>query len=127
MIDYARSDTHYLLFIYDHLRNALLEMSSRPSTPQPDPTGNVPILEARELRKNPQAALRKTLELSAETALKLYEREEYQESGKGSGGWKILLRKSLPKDSEHTIEAAVLVALHKWRDDIARKLDESPL
>jgi exosome complex exonuclease RRP6 len=127
MIDYARSDTHYLLNIYDHLRNSLLEMSSRPSTPQPElPTGeSTPMLEV-PTRQNPQAALRKTLELSAETALKLYEREEYHPNGCGSGGWKLLLRKSLPKDSEDTIEAAVLIALHKWRDEVARKLDESP-
>lgn len=25
MFDYARSDTHYLLYIYDHLRNELVE------------------------------------------------------------------------------------------------------
>ena len=77
-------------------------------------------------RQNPQAALRRTLELSAETALRMYEREEYQEDGFGTGGWKTLLRKSLPKDSEETIEAVVMIALHQWRDDVARELDESP-
>lgn len=127
MIDYARSDTHYLLNIYDHLRNSLLEMSSRPSTPQPETltTEFTSLLDVP--RQNPQAALRKTLELSAETALKLYEREEYRPDGYGVSGWRSLLRKSLPKDSEDTIEAAVLIALHKWRDGKAREMDESPL
>lgn len=127
MIDYARSDTHYLLNIYDHLRNSLLEMSSRPSTPQPETltTESTSLLDVP--RQNPQAALRKTLELSAETALKLYEREEYRPDGYGVSGWRSLLRKSLPKDSEDTIEAAVLIALHKWRDGKAREMDESPL
>lgn len=132
MIDYARSDTHYLLNIYDHLRNALLQMSSRPSTPQPDATlgetsGTQTEGGASTPRQNPQAALRKVLDLSAETALKLYEREEYMDNGTGTGGWKSLLRKSLPKDSEDSVEAAVMIALHKWRDNIARELDESPL
>lgn len=132
MIDYARSDTHYLLYIYDNLRNALLEMSSRPTTPQPETSAETSESRSAEalqtaIRQNPQAALRKTLELSAETALKLYEREEYSAEGTGSGGWRSLLRKTLPKDSEDTIEAATLIALHKWRDDLAREQDESVL
>ena len=127
MIDYARSDTHYLLNIYDHLRNALLEMSSRPSTPQPletpDPLSGTGTSTARQ---NPQAALRRTLELSAETALRTYEKEEYMFDGSGPGGWKVIMKKHLPRGSEGSVEIAVVKALHAWRDTVARELDESP-
>lgn len=123
MMDYARSDTHFLLFIYDNLRNALLEQSSRPPTPDPDGT---PIIET--VRRNPQAAMREVLNRSADTALKLYEESAYDpETGKGSGGWLAPGRKWLPKGSIDEEPGWVWRKLHAWRDRTARELDESPL
>lgn len=138
MLDYARSDTHYLLNIYDHLRNSLLELGSRPPSPVPptplaactlvgeskeDPQS--PQEVSLQNRHNPQAALRMVLEHSASTALKLHEREIYADDGSGRSGWKMLLKKSMPRGSEDTAEAAVLKALCKWRDAKARENDDS--
>ncbi|WVQ97195.1 hypothetical protein IAU59_004305 [Kwoniella sp. CBS 9459] len=122
MLHYARSDTHFLLFIYDNLRNSLLQQSSRP--PSPDADGNAII---RLGRRNPQQAMRDVLNRSADTALKMYERDEYdEETGRGVGGWLQAARKWLPKDAIEEEPGWVYRKLHAWRDRIARQLDESP-
>ena len=56
MLHYARSDTHFLLYIYDQLRNTLLDRSE----------GN-------------QTQVRDVLKRSAETAMKLYQKNIYDE------------------------------------------------
>ncbi|WRT64045.1 uncharacterized protein IL334_000973 [Kwoniella shivajii] len=123
MLHYARSDTHFLLYVYDNLRNALLEQSSRP--PSPDPNGN-PIIETT--RRNPQQAMREVLGRSADTALRLYEKDEYdEETGKGSGGWMGAARKWLPKGAVDEEPGWVWRKLHAWRDRLGRELDESPI
>ncbi|WVF70846.1 hypothetical protein IAT40_005640 [Kwoniella sp. CBS 6097] len=122
MLHYARSDTHFLLFIYDNLRNSLLQQSSRP--PSPDANGNA-IIELG--RRNPQQAMRDVLNRSADTALKMYERDEYdEESGRGTGGWFQAAKKWLPKDAIDEEAGWVFRKLHAWRDRLARQLDESP-
>ncbi|WVR05806.1 hypothetical protein IAU60_002831 [Kwoniella sp. DSM 27419] len=122
MMHYARSDTHFLLFIYDNLRNSLFQQSSRP--PSPDPNGNEVI---ETTRRNPQQAMREVLSRSADTALKVYERDEYdEETGKGSGGWAQAARKWLPKGAIDEEPGWVWRKLHAWRDQLARDLDESP-
>ena len=105
MFYYARSDTHYLLYIYDMLRNELAEKSDR-SKPERDLTGQV-------IRK------------SKEVSLQRYENLTYDpETGIGSRGWfNALVRAPTLYDSE---QFAVYKAVHKWRDDIARREDESP-
>ena len=65
MLNYARSDTHYLLYIYDRMRNELITKS--------DPTT--------------LNLLRVTLERSAETSLKKYNKIIYDEDGEGPGGY----------------------------------------
>lgn len=120
MLLYARADTHFLLYIYDHLRNALLEKSSRPSSPADGESENMP-------RRNPQEAMREVLSRSAETALRLYEREIPDQEGKGSGGWLVTGRRWLAKGEIDQEVGAVWKALHGWRDRIARSEDESPL
>lgn len=106
MLLYARSDTHFLLSIYDHLREALLEKSKNET--------------------NPQRALRETLEHSAETALRLYEREGYDEAiGKGRMGWHFPMIKWV-KGAKHLEAGLVFRRLHTWRDQVAREQDESP-
>lgn len=124
MLDYARSDTHYLLYIYDRLRNSLLEQSSRP----PSPVDGQPEVAGSLQRRNPQEAMREVLDRSGETALKLYERDVYDAAtGKGPGGWANQSRKFLTKaELEEEVVGAVFKAVHTWRDEVARKEDESP-
>lgn len=130
MLDYARSDTHFLLNIYDKLRNALLEMASRPPSPSPVPGANgtvAPEIQRRTPETNPQRALRGVLELSAETALQVYQRDDYNPAtGKGSAGWKQARRKVFDRNLITQIQGLVFVRLHQWRDRLARELDESP-
>lgn len=188
MLEYARSDTHYLLYIYDNLRNELLEIASRPSSPvpfliapqstavpisstalgvgsippsskdieldleqdhnsdldesstpdiapailPPTPIPAVPQSSGSGTRTgtpetNPQRALRQVLELSAETALNLYEKDDYNiETGTGSAGWKAARKKLLPRSEYTSLEGFVLVRVHQWRDRVGRERDENP-
>lgn len=100
MLDYARSDTHYLLYIYDNIRNMLLEAST--------PDNNLMDFVCAESKKE---------------ALQRYERPFYdKETGLGSNGWyNSLMRRSFKFNKE---QFAVYRALHHWRDQIARKQDE---
>ncbi|KAK5995546.1 Exosome complex exonuclease rrp6 [Cladobotryum mycophilum] len=106
MMYYARSDTHYLLYIYDSIRNELVASSSRN-----DPDSDL---------------IRRALEKSRELSLSRYEHPDYNdETGEGSRGWYgyVLKNSHLAFSSE---QFAVFRALWKWRDDTARKEDESP-
>ncbi|WVQ71034.1 hypothetical protein IAR50_000559 [Cryptococcus sp. DSM 104548] len=123
MLHYARSDTHYLLFVYDNLRNALIEKSSRP----PSPVAGEESVDLASARPNPQEAIRRVLERSADTALRLYERDTYDvEAGKGTGGWLSAGKKWLPKGGLDEEVGWVWRRMHDWRDSMARELDESP-
>lgn len=119
---YAQSDTHFLLYIYDHLRNALLEQS-RPPSPDPESAGtNSP---APGPDTNPQRAMRQVLELSADTALNTYERDQYDRdpsttTGPIRSGFKKFFGDT-PLESEH---GYIYRRLHAWRDETARKEDE---
>lgn len=102
MLYYARSDTHYLLYIYDRMRNDILSRS--------DP--------------NTFNLLNVALSRSAETSLKLYKKDIYDsENGEGPSGWKNTLRRYSRPMSVH--QFAVYRALHAWRDQTAREADES--
>ena len=71
MFRYAQADTHYLLYIYDRMRNELLESS--------DPSTHKMIL---------------VLERSSITSLNEYKKERYDaENGLGGSGWANLLKK----------------------------------
>ncbi|KAJ3578580.1 hypothetical protein NPX13_g1980 [Xylaria arbuscula] len=107
MFYYARSDTHYLLYIYDTMRNEIL------STAQPDMSG--------------QDLMRLVLDKSKETSLRRHESFAYDaETGQGPFGWfNMLIRQSAGKFSRE--QFAVFRAIHRWRDELARKEDESPL
>ena len=140
MLQYARSDTHFLLFIYDNLRNALLDRAqsraqsraespaSSSSTPAPVPDPSIPPAHV---------LVREVLARSEETALRVYEKEAYDaEGGSGPGGWDGLARKwnkialmagsTLGEaDNAMRVQRAVYRAVHAWRDRIAREEDES--
>ncbi|KAI9843087.1 MAG: exosome nuclease subunit [Sclerophora amabilis] len=104
MFNYARSDTHFLLFIYDHLRNQLIAKSTQSS-------------EA-------PSRLEAVLSNSKETSLLRYERYVYDEDqGTGLGGWLSLLNKTPALFSNE--QFSVFKAVHQWRDKIARQNDDS--
>jgi exosome complex exonuclease RRP6 len=107
MFYYARSDTHYLLYIYDNLRNELLSSQTQDT---PD-----------------CALMHQVLDKSKETSLRRHEAFAYDaETGQGSTGWfNMLIRQSAGKLSRE--QFSVFRAVHQWRDELARKEDESPL
>ena len=105
MFYYARSDTHYLLYIYDMVRNELVEKSD---TTNPE--------------KN---WIEWVLQKSKEISLQRYETPLCDaETGKGSRGWfNVLVKSPAGLNAE---QFAVYKAVFKWRDDLARREDESP-
>ncbi|TXT09130.1 hypothetical protein VHUM_02604 [Vanrija humicola] len=124
MMFYARSDTHFLLFIYDSLRNALIARSSRTPSPSADAEDDG---GASTPKPNPQRAIREVLQRSAETALKLHSVDEYDGvKGTGKNGWASLAKKLGKKEVLDTEIGWVFKAVHKWRDTLSRQIDESP-
>jgi exosome complex exonuclease RRP6 len=106
MFFYARADTHFLLYIYDHLRNELVEKTN---PKQADGEGDL---------------VRRVLKKSTETALLRFEWPVYdQKEGRGPGGWFNQLVKSPVLLSNE--QFAVFRAVHEWRDKIARMDDDS--
>jgi exosome complex exonuclease RRP6 len=101
MFDYARSDTHFLLYIYDRMRNLLLERGF----------GKFDLLQA-------------VLNKSQETCLRTYSKEIYDPSGSGRNGWSNLIQKW--HSSLNYLQLSVFKSVHKWRDELAREQDESP-
>ncbi|KAF2760694.1 exosome complex exonuclease-like protein Rrp6 [Pseudovirgaria hyperparasitica] len=102
LFDYARSDTHFLLYIYDHMRNELIDRSN---FDHPD--------------KN---KVQQVLEKSKETALQTYSQHVYDPNGRGQGGWLGLLMRTPAEFSKE--QFAVFKAVHQWRDHVARQEDE---
>ncbi|KAH8130927.1 ribonuclease H-like domain-containing protein [Trichoderma asperelloides] len=103
MMYYARSDTHYLLYIYDMIRNELVQSSD-----------------------SDKHLVKRVLERSRELSLSRHENPECDaETGEGSRGWFnfVLKNSQLGYKSE---QFAIFRALWKWRDLTARKEDENP-
>ncbi|KND86793.1 Exosome complex exonuclease rrp6 [Tolypocladium ophioglossoides CBS 100239] len=106
MMYYARSDTHYLLYIYDQLRNELIAASDRSS------------LETDYIGR--------ALQRSKELALSRHEHLDFdEETGQGTRGWYnyILKQGHLAFGSE---QFAMFRAIWRWRDVTARREDENP-
>ncbi|KAH0361429.1 hypothetical protein KCU65_g8742, partial [Aureobasidium melanogenum] len=106
MFEYARSDTHFLLYIYDNMRNELIEKSDF----------SVPNHEKDKVYD--------VLTRSKDTALQRYEHPVYDAAqGLGAGGWyKMLSRTPALLDKQ---QFAVFRAVHQWRDQVAREQDDS--
>ena len=124
MLKYARSDTHFLLYIYDNLRNALLDRSESQRSRSPSPLPSTP---ARSL-------LIQALERSAETSMRVYSKEPYDvNEGSGSGGWDTLAKKwnkgalmsGGPGVGIGALQREVYKSVHAWRERVARDEDES--
>jgi exosome complex exonuclease RRP6 len=106
LFEYARADTHFLLYIFDNMKNELVEKSDF-SDPEKNKVQDV-------------------LAKSKETALQRYEHPTYdRENGQGKGGWHSLISRTPVQFT--TPQFAVFRAVHKWRDDVAREEDEGPL
>ncbi|KAF2466848.1 uncharacterized protein BDR25DRAFT_293359 [Lindgomyces ingoldianus] len=104
LFTYARADTHFLLYIFDNMRNELIAKSDF-SDPEKDKVLDV-------------------LNKSRETALQRYEYPIYDvELGLGPVGWYRLLTRTPVQYTPQ--QFAVFKAVHKWRDDVARQEDES--
>lgn len=133
MSTYARSDTHFLLYIYDKLRLLLIERSST----APAITDETHPLTNTKQMHHGCALIHGVLTRSSRTARRLYEIEVYDaEGGMGSSGWDTLARKwnklGLVGSPSQTrgmevqgSQAAVYKAVHRWREDTAREEDES--
>ncbi|KAK4218409.1 exosome complex exonuclease rrp6 [Rhypophila decipiens] len=104
MLYYARSDTHFLLYIYDMVRNELIQQSDR-TKPEFD-------------------YIEQVVQKSKEVALQRYEHPYHDhETGQGPRGWFNALSKvAVLYDSE---QFSVYKAVHQWRDEVARREDES--
>lgn len=103
MYDYARSDTHFLLYIFDNLRNELLKNSDKA-------TSNGGLIDS-------------VRDLSKGEALQRYERQFYDaKTGSGLFGWYSMLGRSSSHFSREQV--AIFRAVHEWRDKTARQQDE---
>lgn len=105
MVYYARSDTHYLLYIFDMVRNELVENSDR-QKPEFD-------------------YIEQVVQNSKDVSLQRYEHPRLDpETGDGPKGWLQPLSKIATLcDSE---QFSVYKAVHQWRDQLARRQDENP-
>ncbi|KAF1843976.1 exosome complex exonuclease-like protein Rrp6 [Cucurbitaria berberidis CBS 394.84] len=105
LFEYARADTHFLLYIYDNMRNELVEKSNF-SDPE---------------RNKVQDVLLK----SKEVALQRYEHPVYDTKlGLGPVGWYKLISRTPAQFTPQ--QFSVFRAVHKWRDNLSRKEDENP-
>lgn len=137
MLTYARSDTHFLLYIYDRLRLSLIERAQTNIAPEASfSTAISAIIKGTVSDKPAHVLLNDVLARSTRTALRLYDREAYDaEFGVGTGGWDALARKwnkgALANSASETngvrggVIGEVYRAVHRWREDIAKEEDES--
>ncbi|KXN88537.1 Exosome complex exonuclease rrp6 [Leucoagaricus sp. SymC.cos] len=108
LLEYARADTHFLLFIYDNLRNALIDRAtsrSRSSSPPTTTTSNTttntnaPVIctppSTSKASTNPAHRLiNHVLARSSETCLRVFSKEAYDHlHGSGPTGWDTLAKK----------------------------------
>ncbi|PVU90903.1 hypothetical protein BB561_004662 [Smittium simulii] len=98
MINYARSDTHYLLEIFDFLCNQVHSSGSQ--------------------------AMNVVINKSKNTSLRVFVKDHYDPVfGEGPNGWSNLIQKQGVMLGQK--QMAVFRALHAWRDETARVHDES--
>lgn len=95
MIRYAREDTHYLLYIFDEMRNELLA-----------------------LPENPDDALMEVYKRSYDLCVQLYEKDLWTDTS-------YLSIYGLQGAGFDAQQIAVVAGLYEWRDVIARAQDES--
>ena len=105
MFNYARSDTHFLLYIFDQMRNELID---KPDKTQPDGDLIDSVMRNSKLE-----------------CLQRYERAPYDDKyGLGHLGWYNMLSRSSALLTPE--QFSVFRRVHQWRDEVARDEDESP-
>ncbi|KIM36578.1 hypothetical protein M413DRAFT_449112 [Hebeloma cylindrosporum] len=137
MMKYARSDTHFLLYIYDNLRNALIDRSQSRSQSR-SPRSSPPPADASSSNLKSSAGqhglLNQELERSMETSLRVYTKEPYDVAeGSGSAGWDTLAKRwnkgalmaGGPGVGIGAMQREVYKSVHWWRERVAREEDES--
>ena len=109
MLDYARGDTHYLLYVFDRLREELLRQGKDvpESLAVPIPTGQ------------PGGALGTALQRSRELCHMLYEPPTKGGAADFIPSYKRVSGSLKPR------ELAAFAALYRWRFEKARELDKS--
>eukprot|EP00405_Crypthecodinium_cohnii_P012226 CAMPEP_0206438304 /NCGR_PEP_ID=MMETSP0324_2-20121206/11554_1 /ASSEMBLY_ACC=CAM_ASM_000836 /TAXON_ID=2866 /ORGANISM="Crypthecodinium cohnii, Strain Seligo" /LENGTH=869 /DNA_ID=CAMNT_0053905745 /DNA_START=57 /DNA_END=2663 /DNA_ORIENTATION=+ len=115
MVKYARFDTHFLLYCYDRLRNALLTTG----TNQVSKNGEASDLEAT---KEGVDALQTVLMKSTELARQLYTEEPFDDL---EAARKVCDRFGSKRRPLEDKNFGVLKAVLRWRDTLAREIDES--
>ena len=127
MLKYARSDTHFLLYIYDNLRNALLDRSQATSQSKSG-------LQTSTSSPLERGLLGQALARSAETSLRVYTKEPYDAlGGSGQSGWdklakkwnKVALTAGGCAVGLGALQRDVYRCVHEWREKVAREEDES--
>lgn len=114
MLKYARLDTHCLLYIYDRLRILLYEQGSKvPAHVEVD------LPEQHGPGPHPPAAFLTALERSRRVCLQLYQKELWTEESYLD----LLVQYQLTTLPVEGIAAFAVLA--RWRDETARRLDES--
>ncbi|KAJ2053392.1 exosome nuclease subunit, partial [Coemansia sp. S16] len=127
MMRYARADTHFLLHIFDCMRNDLVQRGARlvgedVATPGAPHFGQ--LAGGIDRVQTATQPMQVVLQRSAQTALTVYVKDSYDaDTGMGPGGWAQLLRKW--RQPLTPAQFSVLRALHAWRDACARDEDES--
>lgn len=117
MAYYARCDTHFLLFCYDCVRNAVLAMTGTSNMAATIPrTGGLTATDEGVF------ALKNVLERSRALCERHYSEVPHDAA---DTAMKLCERFSFKQRPLETRQFAVLQALAKWRDGIARRLDES--
>lgn len=103
LVAYARADTHFLLNIYDQLRNKLI-MENK--------LANV-LFESRNVAKRSFQYSKYRPKFPTSSVYSPIDRAD---------GWRVLMRQyNLPGQKEELVKK-----LYEWRDTIARRDDESP-
>ncbi|KAE8269890.1 hypothetical protein A4X09_0g2442 [Tilletia walkeri] len=105
MLYYAREDTHDLLYVYDCLLSELRAKSS-------------------EANDGAMAVFQR----SKATAAKTYAKDVWDVEGYSREGWRTLVLKYAGMNQTPNVPRQywLVRALHRWRDEVARKEDESP-
>ncbi|CAK9046288.1 unnamed protein product [Durusdinium trenchii] len=122
MIHYARADTHYLLFCYDCLKNALLAQSGMASTSGVNL--GIAVLESGDLQATEEGV--QTLQATMQKSAALCG-QAYHEAPLDAGQLAMSLcerfgSKQRPLDAK---QMNALKAIAEWRDCLARNIDES--
>eukprot|EP00434_Breviolum_minutum_P044979 symbB.v1.2.040237.t2/scaffold7092.1/size13377/1 len=123
MVFYARADTHYLLFCYDCLKNALLAQSGMASTSGVN-LGIAVLERAEGLQATDEGVqtLQGVMQKSAALCATAYAEAPLDAGGLAMSLCERFGSKQRPLEPK---QMNALKALAEWRDTLARNLDES--